>query len=50
MPLKILNAVKQMNEFLEGGNLTTIELGNSEYAPEALFSITQHALKDGGID
>jgi len=50
MPLKILNSVKQMNEFLEGGNLTAIELGNSEYAPEALFSITQHALKDSGID
>ncbi len=48
--LNTLNAVRRLSSFLEGGNLTAVELGSEEYSPETLFSITQHVVKDGGID
>ena len=50
IPLKILNLTKEMNRFLQGGNLTVIELGNVNYGSEFLFSLTQHVLKDYEID
>lgn len=48
--LNILNLTRQINQFLKGGNLTVIELGDMEYDPEALFSVTKHIIKDCGID
>lgn len=50
LPLKILNLTGQINKFLQGGNLTVIELDDAKYDSEFLFPITQHVFKNYEID
>jgi ribonucleoside-triphosphate reductase len=48
--LNILNLTRQINKFLKGGNLTVIELGDTEYDPETLFSVTKRIMKNSEVD
>lgn len=48
--LKALAVKKELNRFFTGGNLTVLELGEAEYPPETLFSLTRKLVENYEVE
>jgi anaerobic ribonucleoside-triphosphate reductase/predicted transcriptional regulator len=46
IPAKILVVERELYKPLVGGNLTVLELGDTEYTPETLFSLTKRLIEN----
>ncbi|MEM3704192.1 MAG: anaerobic ribonucleoside-triphosphate reductase, partial [Candidatus Bathyarchaeia archaeon] len=46
IPAKALTVERELYEPFTGGNLTVVELGDSEYTPDTLFSLTKKLVEN----